>query len=63
MIDLRGVDRDLTRRLIDFASGVCYARDGGMEKLASQVFLVVPKQVTVSDDDRGRAVTERARRR
>lgn len=54
VMNLQDVDRELARRLIDFASGICYALDGGMEKLASQVFLLVPDEVEVSDEERRR---------
>ena len=54
IMNLQGVERDLARRLIDFASGICYAVDGGMEKIASQVFLLTPSSVEVSDEDRQR---------
>jgi cell division inhibitor SepF len=54
IMNLQGVDRDLARRLIDFASGVCYALDGSMEKIASQVFLLTPQAVEVSEEDRRR---------
>lgn len=54
VMNLRSVDRDLARRLIDFASGVCYSLAGSMEKLAPQVFLLTPKSVEVSDEDRRR---------
>ena len=57
VMDLREVDRALARRLIDFASGICYALDGGMEKLATQVFLLTPSDVDVSEADRGRLAT------
>jgi cell division inhibitor SepF len=52
IMNLQEVERDLARRLIDFASGICYALDGGMEKVASQVFLLTPSSVEVSDEDR-----------
>ncbi len=52
VLNLQGLDRDLARRLIDFASGVCYALDGGMEKLAAQVFLLTPEGIEVSESDR-----------
>jgi cell division inhibitor SepF len=32
----------VTRRIIDFASGLCYALDGSMEKVGSGVFLLKP---------------------
>ena len=54
VLNLQSVDRDLARRLIDFASGICYVLDGSMEKLASQVFLLIPESVEVSDEDRRR---------
>ena len=54
VVNLQGLDRDLVRRLVDFASGICYALDGSMEKLASQVFLLTPDGLDVSDDDRRR---------
>lgn len=54
LLNLQSLDRDLARRLIDFASGICYAMDGSMEKIASQVFLLVPESVEVSDEDRRR---------
>ncbi len=51
---LQSLDRDLSRRLIDFASGVCYSLGGTMEKLATGVFLLIPKGVDVSAEDRRR---------
>ncbi len=54
VMNIRALDRDLSRRLIDFASGVCYALGGSMEKLASGVFLLTPRGVEVSGDDRRR---------
>lgn len=54
VVNLQGLDRELVRRLVDFASGICYALDGSMEKLAPQVFLLTPDGLDVSDDDRRR---------
>jgi FtsZ-interacting cell division protein YlmF len=54
VLNLQSLDRELARRLIDFASGLCYALDGSMEKIASQVFLLTPTDVEVSDEDRRR---------
>ena len=53
-LDLEAVDSDLSRRLIDFSSGLCYALGGKMEKLDHQLFLLIPATVTVSPDDRRR---------
>jgi cell division inhibitor SepF len=54
VMNLREADRDLARRLIDFASGVCYSLDASMEKLATQVFLLTPSSVEVSGEERRR---------
>ena len=54
IINLQGVDRDLSRRLIDFASGLCYGLEGEMERVADQVFLLTPRGAEVSEDDRRR---------
>lgn len=54
VMQLTDVDRDLARRLIDFGSGVCYSLGGTMEKLASNVFLLLPKGTEVSADERRR---------
>ncbi|MCU1397039.1 MAG: putative cell division protein [Acidimicrobiales bacterium] len=42
IMNLENTDRDVSRRLIDFASGICYGLDGSMEKVASGVYLLKP---------------------
>jgi cell division inhibitor SepF len=56
IVNLQNIDRDLSRRLIDFASGLCYGLDGAMEKVAQGVYLLTPANVSVSPEDR-RAIT------
>ena len=51
ILNLQGLDRDTARRLLDFASGLCYARDGEMRRVAHAVFMLVPANVVVSDDE------------
>jgi cell division inhibitor SepF len=46
IMNLEGTDRDVARRLIDFASGICYALDGSMEKVATGVYLLKPSTRT-----------------
>jgi cell division inhibitor SepF len=48
------VDRDLSRRIIDFASGLCYGLGGQMERVANQVYLLTPNDVEVSLEERRR---------
>jgi cell division inhibitor SepF len=52
VLNLRGLDRDLQRRLIDFSSGLAYAVSGTMRKVDDQVFLLTPTSVEVSEEDK-----------
>jgi cell division inhibitor SepF len=52
IVNLEDSDRDLSRRMIDFCSGVTYALGGSMEKVADQVFLLTPSNVEVSPEHR-----------
>jgi cell division inhibitor SepF len=56
IINLQGTDTDLSKRLIDFASGLTYALDGGMDRIADKVFLLTPRNVEVSSEERARLV-------
>ncbi len=58
IMNLQGLDRDLARRLIDFASGLCYGLGGQMDKVANHVFLLTPADVKVPEEER-RRLTER----
>jgi cell division inhibitor SepF len=54
IVNLQGIDRDLSKRLVDFASGLTYALDGGMQQIADKVFLLTPRNVEVSAEERAR---------
>lgn len=54
IVNLQEVERDLSRRLIDFASGLCYGLGGHMERVANQVYLLTPTDVQVTPEDRQR---------
>jgi cell division inhibitor SepF len=56
IINLQGSDTDLSKRLIDFASGLTYALDGGMQRIADKVFLLTPRNVEVSAEERARLI-------
>ena len=51
-MDLYDADRDLSRRLIDFSSGLCYGLGGNMEKVAASVYLILPVGVEVPAEER-----------
>ncbi len=54
IVNLQGIDRELSRRLIDFSSGLTYGLGGAMERVADQVFLLTPSNVEVSADEKRR---------
>jgi cell division inhibitor SepF len=54
IVNLQGVERDLMRRIIDFASGLCYGLSGQMERVANHVYLLTPSDVEVSPEERRR---------
>jgi cell division inhibitor SepF len=56
ILNLQGTDADLSKRLIDFSSGLTYALDGGMQRIADKVFLLTPRNVDVSAEERARLV-------
>jgi cell division inhibitor SepF len=56
IINLQGSESDLSKRLIDFASGLTYALDGGMQRIADKVFLLTPRNVEVSAEERARLI-------
>jgi len=56
ILNLQGIDSDLSKRLIDFSSGLTYALDGGMQRIADKVFLLTPRNVEVSAEERARLI-------
>lgn len=54
VLDLRETDPDMVRRLVDFASGLTYALEGTMRKVAQGVILVLPARTTLARDERRR---------
>ncbi len=52
ILNLQNADSELSKRLIDFASGLTYALNGGMQRVADKVFLLTPRNVEVSAEQR-----------
>jgi cell division inhibitor SepF len=59
IMNLQSVDPDLSRRLVDFASGLAYGLGGTMQPAAEKVFLITPAGVPVSAEERRRFLEER----
>jgi cell division inhibitor SepF len=56
ILNLQGTDTELSKRLIDFASGLTYALNGGMQRVADKVFLLTPRNVEVSAEQRAQLI-------
>src|ERR671937_684051 len=56
VLNLQGVENDLSKRLIDFASGLTYALDGGMQRIADKVFMLTPRKVHISAEERAQLI-------
>lgn len=54
IVNTQNIDKDLRRRLVDFASGLSYGLGGQMEKVAEQVYLLTPSDVEVSAEEKRR---------
>ena len=54
VLDLRGTEPAMVRRLVDFSSGLTYALDGKMAKIAHGVILVTPPGVTIDGAEQRR---------
>ena len=56
ILNLQSSDTELSKRLIDFASGLTYALDGGMQRIADKVFMLTPRNVEISAEERARLI-------
>jgi cell division inhibitor SepF len=56
VLNLQGTDTELAKRLIDFASGLTYALEGGMQRIASKVFMLTPRNVQISAEERAELI-------
>jgi cell division inhibitor SepF len=54
IINLQSTDRELSKRLIDFSSGMTYALGGGMQRISQGIFLLTPADVEVSAEEKAR---------
>ena len=52
IINFQSADPELAKRIVDFASGLTYALDGSMQRVADRVFLLTPSTISVSAEDK-----------
>lgn len=50
VLNFEGLDVELAQRIIDFASGSCYAIGGNLQKVSNYIFIMTPKSVDISGD-------------
>ena len=50
LVNLETTPKDITRRLVDFLSGVAYAIDGKVKKVAANTYIITPPSVNLMGD-------------
>jgi len=56
IVNLQTSDTDLAKRIIDFCSGLTYALDGGMQRVGDKIFMLTPRNVEVSAEEKARLI-------
>jgi len=52
IINLQNINTELSKRIIDFCSGLTFALEGSIKKVAERVFLITPYNVEVTSEDK-----------
>ena len=50
VVNLESTHKDIARRLIDFLSGVAYAGEGKIKKVAANTYIITPYSVDIQGD-------------
>ena len=50
VLNLESTNKDVSRRLIDFLSGVAYANNGQIKRVANSTFIITPYDVNIMGD-------------
>ena len=50
VLNLESTNKDVARRLIDFLSGVAYAGEGKIKKIAANTYIITPFHVDIEGD-------------
>ncbi|MCL2579482.1 MAG: cell division protein SepF [Oscillospiraceae bacterium] len=51
VLNLESATKDVTRRLIDFLSGVAYANNGQIKRVANSTYIITPYNVGIMGED------------
>ncbi len=50
VLNLESTNKDISRRLVDFLSGVAYANNGQIKRVANSTFIITPYNVDIMGD-------------
>ncbi len=50
ILNVEGLDVRIAQRIIDFASGSCFAISGNLQKISTYIFIITPSSVDLSGD-------------
>ncbi|MBQ0037492.1 MAG: cell division protein SepF [Clostridiales bacterium] len=50
VLNLESTNKDIARRLVDFLSGVAYATEGKIKKVAANTYIITPYSVDIMGD-------------
>ena len=50
VLNLESTNKDVSRRLVDFLSGVAYANNGQIKRVANSTFIITPYNVDIMGD-------------
>ena len=50
VLNLESTNKEVSRRLVDFLSGVAYANNGQMKRVANSTFIITPYNVDIMGD-------------
>ncbi len=51
LLNLENTNKDMSRRIIDFLSGVTYANNGQITRVATNTYMITPKNIDISTSD------------
>ena len=51
VLNLEKTDKETSRRIVDFLSGVAYANNGKIKRIATSTFIITPYTVDLTGDD------------
>lgn len=51
VLNLEDTNKDMARRIIDFLSGVAYAKNGKIKRVATNTYIIIPNNVDLTGDD------------